>query len=385
MVRRLWQTSLVPPCIAGILALAACSDGGSGPGSDTLVGVLRAGVNSTCTSLEEDGAALCWGANEFSQIDGSTTDRLRPTRVTGAPLHSVPFPGNHFCATDVSGLLCWGRNTSGEVGTGTTDPVPAPALVTGGLVFQQVAIGEDFTCGQANSGVTYCWGANDIGQLGTGIPGDSPSPVPVAGDPQFRVIAAAGRTACGATTTGELLCWGSGANGELGDGQFGTSAATPSAVTGSHLFFDVAIGSNAAGEATVCAPTDTATFCWGKNIDGEIGDGTTLPKNVPTAVIGIAGSQVAPGGSHTCARVVSAAVFCWGKGGRLGTGNSLASLTPVAVAGGLAFSAISSGRDHTCGKTDEDASRGYCWGDNSRGQLGTGTRSARLAPTRIPF
>jgi alpha-tubulin suppressor-like RCC1 family protein len=109
-------------------------------------------------------------------------------------------------------------------------------------------------------------------------------------------------------------------------------------------------------------------------------------KNVPTAVVGLPPySQIAPGGSHTCARVPSAEVFCWGKGGRLGTGNSQGSLTPMAVTGGQVFAAIWSGRDHTCGRTDDEPSRAFCWGDNTRGQLGDGTKTARLAPTRVLF
>jgi alpha-tubulin suppressor-like RCC1 family protein len=356
------------------------------PGPQPLVGGLRANVNSTCASIEEGGTVFCWGANEFGQVgDGTVEDRPRPTPVVGAPLFSPPYPGDHVCAPDATGLYCWGRNLSGEVGVGTTDPVLTPALVTGGLAFQQVAVGDDFTCGLANSGVTYCWGANDVGQLGTGTPGGSAAPVQVAGDHQFHIIAAGGRTVCG-IAMGQLLCWGNGADGELGNGQFGVTAGTPTAVIGAFQFYDVAIGANAAGQATVCASTMEAAYCWGKNSDGEIGDGTKLRKNVPTAVVGLSqGGQVAPGGSHTCARFGSGAVFCWGKGGRLGNGTSQASMTPVAVTGGVVFAAIWSGRDHTCGRTDDEPSRAYCWGVNARGQLGDGTTTERLAPTRVLF
>ena len=358
------------------------------PGPQPLVGGLRAGANSTCATIEDGGEVFCWGANEFGQVgDGTTKDRLRPTQVGGAPLYSPPYPGDHVCATDNNGLYCWGRNLSGEVGVGTTDPAPTPGLVSGGLAFQQVVIGDDFTCGQANSGAAYCWGANDVGQLGTGVAGNSSIPVLVAGDPQFRVMAAAGRTACGATVTGELLCWGNGADGELGNGQFDVVATTPTPVGGGVQYADVAIGANAAGQATVCATTFTAVvYCWGKNSDGEIGDGTKQRKSLPTAVVGISPHvQIAPGGSHNCARLPSAAVVCWGKAGRLGNGTSQASLTPVAVAGGQVFAAIWSGRDHTCGRTDDEPSRAYCWGDNARGQLGDGTTAERLAPTRVLF
>ena len=386
MTHRIRWTALLTMGVAGALAAAGCGDGAE-PATQPELGGLSAGANSTCVRLEEDGKAFCWGANEFGQVgDGTTTDRLRPTAVIGAPLFATPVSGDHACAIEASGLYCWGRNSSGEVGVGNTDPAPSPTLVTGGLTFQQVAVGDDFTCGQASSGVTYCWGANDDGQLGTGLPGNSSVPVAVAGNPEFRVIAAGGRTACGATTTGELLCWGNGVDGELGNGRFGVSAGTPTLVAGGLLFFAVAIGANAAGQATVCAPTDNGGYCWGKNSDGEIGDGTLLPKNVPTPISGIDGSfQIAPGGSHTCARMANGAVWCWGKAGRLGTGNAQPSTIPVEVTGGEVFGAIWSGRDHTCGSADDAPGRGFCWGDNARGQLGDGTRSTRLVPTRIVF
>jgi alpha-tubulin suppressor-like RCC1 family protein len=67
--------------------------------------------------------------------------------------------------------------------------------------------------------------------------------------------------------------------------------------------------------------------------------------------------------------------YCWGgnASGQLGNGDPLrtSALTPVAVAGGLAFAQLGVGGDHTCGKTP--AGVGYCWGDGFFGQLGNGT------------
>jgi len=373
--------------LLAILGLAACGgNDGNGPGPRPAVGILRTGGNSSCATLEDDGSVYCWGGNEFGQLgDGTTTDRVTPTRIVGAPLFSVPLPGAHTCALDRDALLCWGRNLSGEVGVGNTDPVYTPAVVSGGLVFGDVVVGDDFTCAAANTG-TYCWGANDFGQLGTGEPGDSPTPALVAGDHQFRLLAAAGHTVCGNTGVGEVYCWGDGADGELGNGQFGVTSAVPTLVPVPFQLFWIGIGANAAGQATVCASNDDATYCWGKNTDGEIGDGTKLRKSVPTKVIGLGGgTQVAPGGSHTCAVTVRSEVFCWGRGGRLGTGSEEGSVSPVAIATDDAFSAVWSALDHTCGWTQAEPRQAYCWGDNARGQLGDGTRTKRLAPTRVLF
>ena len=385
MQRYAWE--IITIAMLAATAAGCTNDAIPEPDTQPVIAGLRAAANATCVSLEDQGTSFCWGANEFGQLgNGLTSDQLRPSQVLGAPAFSTPFPGDHACASGESGLYCWGRNSSGEVGNGTTDPVPAPALVSGGLSFQQVAIGDDFTCGIATSGVTYCWGANDVGQLGTGAPGNSSVPVAVAGNPEILSIAAGGRTACGVLSSGGMVCWGNGADGELGTGEFGMSAAVPTPVAGGLQLFAPAIGANAAGQATVCASTLDAAYCWGKNSDGEIGDGTTERKSVPTAVLGLPrGVQIAPGGSHTCARTVDAAVFCWGKGGELGTGDTQPSTTPVAVKGGIQFAAVYSGRSHSCGRTEAAPARALCWGANNRGQLGDGSRSTRLEPTQVTF
>jgi alpha-tubulin suppressor-like RCC1 family protein len=42
---------------------------------------------------------------------------------------------------------------------------------------------------------------------------------------------------------------------------------------------------------------------------------------------------------------------------------------------------VSAGTNHTCGVTTGNVA--YCWGLNDFGQLGDGTRDARLAPAAV--
>jgi hypothetical protein len=70
--------------------------------------------------------------------------------------------------------------------------------------------------------------------------------------------------------------------------------------------------------------------------------------------------------------------YCWGSNlaGELGNGTTISSATPVAVAGDLRFASISAGRGTwqpglTCGITRDGGT--YCWGYNQDGQLGTGS------------
>jgi hypothetical protein len=80
--------------------------------------------------------------------------------------------------------------------------------------------------------------------------------------------------------------------------------------------------------------------------------------------------------------------YCWGNNsaGQLGNGTVTSSSVPVAVSGGLNFAdRISTGAHHACGPVNTFAngiqfSYAYCWGDNSFGQLGNGTTTNNATP-----
>ncbi len=78
----------------------------------------------------------------------------------------------------------------------------------------------------------------------------------------------------------------------------------------------------------------------------------------------------------------SGAAYCWGEGGTgaLGNGRMISRDTPVPVAGGLAFSALSvGGSGSTCGVATDGAA--YCWGADFYGGLGRGATTAGFAAT----
>jgi alpha-tubulin suppressor-like RCC1 family protein len=97
---------------------------------------------------------------------------------------------------------------------------------------------------------------------------------------------------------------------------------------------------------------------------------------------GLAFQALSAGDYHTCGLTTSGAAYCWGLNvsGQLGDGTTANRASPVAVSGGLVFQALRAGRYHTCGLTASGA--GYCWGDNSSGQLGDGT-GFRVSPVAV--
>lgn len=129
-------------------------------------------------------------------------------------------------------------------------------------------------------------------------------------------------------------------------------------------------------------PTGVA-YCWGWGGDGQLGTGFRPPAAAPRASahtpLAVTGghtfAMVTTGWGHSCGVTTSGEAYCWGdnSSGQLGDGSRTGSLVPVRVTGGQSFASIAVRRSHTCGVTTANAV--YCWGVNTWGQLGDGSRS----------
>ena len=190
---------------------------------------------------------------------------------------------------------------------------------------------------------------------------------------------------CALLSTGAVKCWGRNANGQLGDGST-TQSLTPVSVSG----LSSGVIAIAAGELHTCAVLSTgAVKCWGNNANGQLGDGTSgtdslTPADVPSLSSGV--TAISTGRYHTCAVLSTGAVKCWGynANGQLGDGSTIQSLTPVSVSTlSSGVTSISVGWNHTCAVLSTGAVK--CWGYNFKGQLGDGTSGTDgLTPVDVP-
>lgn len=297
-------------------------------------------LTSRCV-LTSAGGVKCWGFNQFGQVgDGSTTQRNFPADVLGlgSDVASLStYYGGHACAVTTAGaVLCWGNNNAGQLGDGSSTqrlaPVPVNGLSSG---ITAVTTGGSHSCALNSAGGVVCWGWNGSGELGDGTTNQRLTPVAVSGLASGVVaIAAGGRHTCALLSGGAVKCWGFNLNGALGDGTT-TSKPFPVAVSG----LTSGVAAISAGVEYACALSVTGTAkCWGRNDYGQLGDGSIARRLSPVAVSGLSGTiEIAPAQNHTCALLDSGAVQCWGNGGYGELGNNSTAtyqqLTPLTVVG----------------------------------------------------
>lgn len=367
---------------------------------------VSAGGQHSC-AVAQDGGLWCWGQNGYGQLgDGTTTPRNVPTRVSGMTgVAQVSAGKYHSCAvkTDQS-AWCWGFNPYGQLGDNAThqtcfaaDCSQAPVAVSGmgsGVVF--IGAGRDHSCALKADGSAWCWGANGQRQLGDGTLINRPTPVLVSGlGAGVAQLSTGLRHNCVVKTDGSSRCWGQNFDGRLGDGTTNDSSI-PVLVSG--MDQQVAFIS-AGGHHTCLVKTNGSAWCWGANMAGQLGDGTTSQRLLPTAVSGLGSGvmQISAGGTEgsyetTCALKTDGSAWCWGENqyGQLGIGGTADATTPSQVAGmGSGVTAISAGGStympdqvaHTCALRTDGTAR--CWGYNSYGNVGDGTTEHRYTPVAV--
>jgi alpha-tubulin suppressor-like RCC1 family protein len=324
---------------------------------------ISSGDYHTCV-IRNDGRVLCWGYGADGRLGYGNASNVGDTESPaaagpvdlGGHLAVAISAGSAFtCAILNDGSVrCWGFGAQGQLGYGNASNVgdgpPDESVAStgpvnlGGHTAVAISAGGLHTCAILEDGSVRCWGYGFDGQLGYGSTDDvgdgrgsdqsvaSAGPVPLGGG--ALTIAAGGLHTCAILDGGSVRCWGDGADGQLGDGATGNVGNTP----------------------------------------------TTVPANLQPVPLGAGAVAISTGANDTCAILDGGSVRCWGYGGygELGYGSQTAlgdtqtstpgMLGPVNLGAGRTALAISAGGDHTCARLDTGGVR--CWGHGAYGELG---------------
>jgi len=201
------------------------------------------------------------------------------------------------------------------------------------------------------------------------------------GDNPILTLTTGGSHSCLLRQDGGVTCWGRNDDGQLGDGTL-TPRSLGVSVSGLHDAIALA-----AGERHTCAVRRGNTVvCWGADDTGQLGDGGGADRLTPAVVAGItSATAVAAGAGFSCALLADQSAVCWGddRDGEIGNGATAATpLPPTPVAGLASANSLSAHWQHACAIRDDGTL--LCWGNNASGQIGDGTLILRPQPVAVP-
>ncbi|MFH1228250.1 MAG: fibronectin type III domain-containing protein [Planctomycetota bacterium] len=182
-------------------------------------------------------------------------------------------------------------------------------------------------------------------------------------------------------TDSSLWAWGSNGYGQLGDGTTADKNVPTRIGTETNWSAIAAGGWNGNHDGyTIALKTDGSIWAWGDNIAGQLGDGTNTDKHTPTLIsaTGWAGATIACGDNQTIAIKADGSLWAWGNNdnGQLGDGTSgygnLKNTPTLISATGWAGAKIACAASHTIAIKTDGSL--WAWGVNDQyGEFGDGT------------
>ena len=303
----------------------------------------------------------------------------------------------HTIALDMNGTVrVWGIAFSGQFGNGTNaGSSSTPLLVPGLSNIIAISANTNYSLALKADGTVWAWGDCLTGELGNGTSGpfcQSNVPVQVLGLPHIIAIAAGGYHALALAEDGTVYAWGNNLVGQLGDGtinpgQFG-DPPVPNDRSIAAIVPGLAnvIAISAGDYFSVALSADGSVLAWGSNNSGQLGDGTTTDRLVPTATLMTDAVSISAHAGHMLSLKQDGTAWSWGFGlyGQLGTGTNENSSVPVVIPGLSAIAEVCAGGVMSMAR--DGYGRVWTWGSNSfSGQLGDGTTNDSNVPVVSKF
>ncbi|MDT7512913.1 InlB B-repeat-containing protein [Bifidobacterium sp. H1HS10N] len=406
-------------------------------------------------AVGSDGNAYAWGYNYYGQLgDGTRDDKHAPVMVRKPDRKTYPDLPEDFTYLQVSAgyahslavgsdgnVYAWGTNGYGRLGDGTTvsyrnapvrvkmpDRKTYPDLPAD-FTYLQVSAGYWHSLAVGSDGNVYAWGYNGYGQLGDGTSSTYPNTTPVRvkmpdrktypdlpEDFTYLQVSAGYAHSLALGSDGNVYAWGRNGNGQLGDGTSTERHApvrvkTPDRKTYPDLPADFTyLQVSAGGWHSLAVGSDGNVYAWGRNDNGQLGDGTTTYRYAPVRVktpdrstypdlpADFTYLQVSAGGDHSLALGSDGNAWAWGCNWYGNLGNNTASgysdanpvpkrvrdpASPTDASKGLQAVQVSGGYHYSLAVGSDG--NAWAWGYNGYGQLGDGSTNDKSAPVPVMF
>jgi alpha-tubulin suppressor-like RCC1 family protein len=301
--------------------------------------------NSDGYALTSTGAVWAWGVASYGELGNGThpaysTRAVKVDLPAGVRIASLanPMPFDGALAIDSHGHVWgWGFNVNGDLclsGLMELRPSELP------LSDVTLATGARTHALFSSGGKVYACGSGEYGVLGTGSTTSTSVPVPVVGLPSTARVMALTSSWEGSgalVSSGAYYDWGYNATGQLGNGTSADSAIPVQVTLPEPVRQVFQGGSGARNGQTVAILDNGSVWAWGDNDRGQLGDGTRVSSDVPLRVDvphGVTFVKVSSGGYASYAIDRSGRLWAWGENtsGQLGTGSSPSIATqPVSV------------------------------------------------------
>jgi alpha-tubulin suppressor-like RCC1 family protein len=334
------------------------------------------GYRST-SAIKTDGTLWSWGSNYRGQLgDGTTVDTSSPVQTIAGGTNWKQVSVGLFVASAIKNdgtLWTWGLNSYGQLGDNTTTNRSSPVqTVAGGTNWKQVDIGAYHMQAIKTDGTLWGWGQGSSFILGNNSNLNRSSPVQnILGGTNWKQVSCNEYGSGAVKTDGTLWMWGNGGSGQMGNNSGISNSIPLQTVAGGTNWKQISVG-----QLQVAAiKTDGTLWQWGRNDNGQLGDGTISERTSPVQNMTSATnwSEVSAGLRTTHAVKTDGTLWSWGQSSRgelgNGDGNNLPKSSPVqTIAGGTNWASVYSKTETVYGiKTDGTL---WGWGSNNSGQLG---------------